>query len=407
VVVPAGVDRRGIAVLSTGHVASDMFQGALPALLPFLREDRGYSYTQLTTLVLLASLASAFLQPLLGILADRVRSGWMMPAGLVVAGAGFGASGVAESYAVTATALFVGGLGVAAFHPEAIRFASRVSGARKGTGMSLFALGGSAGFALGPAVVTVAASLLGLAGTAVVGVLIGGIGIVALAQLPYLERYRHGDPGVAPVAPGPSDWTRFGFATTAAVTRGITGVGLSVFIPLFVVDALDHSKQVANVAVTVFFLAALVGTLAGGQLADRLGFDRVVVTALVAAVPPAFLLPVAGIEGVFAVAVVLGFLGGTYFYPLVVVAQQAAPAHHGLAAGMVLGMSIGLGSVVAALLGLFADAHGTTAAIWVLAAVGSLSLPAALGLSRTTSSLPRRTADATSEMGTAGEGARS
>ena len=46
------------------------------------------------------------------------------------------------------------GIGVAAFHPEGARFANQVSGDRRGQGMSFFSLGGNAGFALGPILVT-------------------------------------------------------------------------------------------------------------------------------------------------------------------------------------------------------------------------------------------------------------
>ena len=108
VLLPHGVDRRGIAVLSTGHVASDLFQGAITALLPFFVAERGYSYTQVGTLLLVASLGSALLQPLLGMIADRMRSGWMMPAGLAAAGAGFAAAGLAPSYLWTLAALLRG-----------------------------------------------------------------------------------------------------------------------------------------------------------------------------------------------------------------------------------------------------------------------------------------------------------
>lgn len=37
-------DRRGLGVLATGHLWADFLQGAIPALLPFLIAERGYSY---------------------------------------------------------------------------------------------------------------------------------------------------------------------------------------------------------------------------------------------------------------------------------------------------------------------------------------------------------------------------
>jgi len=60
----APIDRRGLWLLSIGHVASDLCQGAVPALLPFLAAERGYSYAALGALPLATSLGSSVIQPL-------------------------------------------------------------------------------------------------------------------------------------------------------------------------------------------------------------------------------------------------------------------------------------------------------------------------------------------------------
>src|SRR5207247_187315 len=80
---------------------------------------------------------------------DRHSLPWLMPAGLLLAGAGLAAAGLVHPYGLTFAAITVSGLGVAAYHPEASRYANYVSGRRHATGMSLFSVGGNAGFALG------------------------------------------------------------------------------------------------------------------------------------------------------------------------------------------------------------------------------------------------------------------
>jgi MFS transporter, FSR family, fosmidomycin resistance protein len=37
------IDRRTLAILGAGHLCVDLCQGAVPALLPFLAAERGYS----------------------------------------------------------------------------------------------------------------------------------------------------------------------------------------------------------------------------------------------------------------------------------------------------------------------------------------------------------------------------
>ena len=65
-------DRRGLGVLATGHLWADFLQGAIPALLPFLIAEHGYSYGAAGALLLAASLGSSIVQPLFGVASDRL-----------------------------------------------------------------------------------------------------------------------------------------------------------------------------------------------------------------------------------------------------------------------------------------------------------------------------------------------
>ncbi len=354
----------------------------MPALLPFFVLDRGYSYAEAGALFLMASLGSSLLQPLLGFYADRVRAGWLMPTGLLVAGAGLGAAGVVQSYPATAAALLVGGFGVAAFHPEAVRYANYVSAARRGAGMGVFAVGGTIGFALGPILTTPVVLVFGLSGTPIVGALIVTAGVAVLWSLGYLERFR-GTAASPPTLPGEAqtnEWKPFGLAAGAATARVVVGFGLQAFVPLYVVAVLDSTEAVGNAAVATMLVAGAIGTLVGGRLADRLGFRRVVVWSLALGMPLALLLPFVGVEGAFVVMAALGLVEGSNFYPLVVIAQNALPRYLGFAAGVVLGVGIGVGAATVALLGVLADSAGLTAVLWVVAGFAGLAFLLALAL---------------------------
>jgi FSR family fosmidomycin resistance protein-like MFS transporter len=182
-----GLDRRGLGVLAAGHVCADMAQGAVPALLPFLIDQRGLSYGAATALLLVTSVGSSAIQPLFGLGSDRLALPWLMPLGVLLAGLGVALVGVADSYLATAGAVALSGIGVAGFHPEAARFANQVSGDRRGQGMSLFSLGGNAGFALGPILVTTLVLLLGLRGTLLLAVLPAIVATVIARELPRLR----------------------------------------------------------------------------------------------------------------------------------------------------------------------------------------------------------------------------
>lgn len=380
-VFPPGVDRRGIAVLSTGHLAADLFQGSVPALLPFLILDRGYSYAAAGALFLMASLGSSIVQPLLGVYADRVRASWLMWAGLLLAGGGLAVSGLAASYAATAVAFLAGGIGVAAFHPEAVRFASYVSATRRGAGMSVFAVGGTIGFALGPILMTPVALWLGVSGTPVVGAVILAAGAAVLVNTRYLERSRpsHGDAGL-PGEASRNEWRPFGLASGSATARVVVGFGLQYAVPLWVVAELASSAAHGNAAVATMLIAGAFGTIIGGRLADRYGFRPVVVWSLALGVPLAVALPFADTWTLFPLMAALGFVEGANFYPLIVIAQNALPGYLGFAAGVVLGLGIGIGAGVVALLGVLGDAAGMTAVIWAIAGFAALAYVLAAGL---------------------------
>ena len=153
-----------LALLSSTHLVDDLYQGAVPALLPFLALSRHYSYTGLTGITLAATFLSSAVQPVFGVLTDRHRLGWLVPAGLLVAGIGVGLSGLGSSYLITWLAIALSGLGVAAYHPEATRTARGLAGDST-QAMSWFSVGGNIGIALGPVVVTPVLLVTGLRGT--------------------------------------------------------------------------------------------------------------------------------------------------------------------------------------------------------------------------------------------------
>ena len=79
-----GVDRRGMAVVSSAHALADCCQAAVPALLPFFVEQRGYSYAAAGALVFAATVGSSLIQPLFGHAADRLQLPWLMVAGVLM-----------------------------------------------------------------------------------------------------------------------------------------------------------------------------------------------------------------------------------------------------------------------------------------------------------------------------------
>ena len=377
----AGVDRRAMAVLSTGHMFTDIAQGSIPALLPFLIARDHLSYAAASALVLAATISSSVIQPLFGHVSDRLSLAWLMPLGPALGGLGVALAGLAPSYALTFAAVVVSGLGVAAFHPEGSRFANYVSGARRASGMSLFSVGGNVGFALGPVLVTPLLLAFGLHGTVFVMIPTCLAAAALLHELPRLKRFRSDLVG-GRVQQGEHHeaWGPFVLLAGVIALRSFVYFGMVTFIPLYYVNVLHTSKALGNAALTAMLLGGAAGTLMGGPLADRFGRRTVLVGSMIL-IPP---LVVGFLFSGPVLALVFAALAGAVtiatFAVTIVMGQEYLPGRLGVAAGVTIGLSIGLGGVGAPLLGVLADSAGLRAVFETVAVLplGALALTLAL-----------------------------
>jgi MFS transporter, FSR family, fosmidomycin resistance protein len=373
----AGVDRRGITTLSVGHACVDVTQGAVPALLPFLIDQRGYGYGAAAALVLAMTGSSSLLQPLFGFLADRRSLAWLLPGGVALAAVGIALTGLVESYALTFALIALAGLGVGAYHPEGARYANYVSGDLRATGMSFYSVGGNVGFALGPILVTPLVLIFGLSGTVWLAPPLLIVAALLARELPHLRSFqperRAAASGEPAHAATPDRWGPFTRVATIAGVRSGVYFGLQAFVPAYFIVHFHSSAGVGNAALTTLLICGALGTLVGGRLADRVGRRRIMIACTATLTPLLLLFLVAGELAAFPLLGLVGFFTVGSFAITVVLGQEYLPNRIGIASGVTLGAAIGVGGVVAWLLGLLADSVGLTP---VLAIVALLPLPA-------------------------------
>jgi FSR family fosmidomycin resistance protein-like MFS transporter len=368
------MNRRGVAMTSAAHVVDDIYQGCIPALLPFLVAERHYTYAAVSGLTLAATVLSSVAQPVFGWWTDRSPRRWMVAAGIATAATGVALAGVFHSYLVTWMVIAMSGLGVAAFHPEAARAARQAAG-DSNRGMSVFALGGNIGFALGTLVATPVLLLVGLRGTLLLALPGAAMAVLLLARLSRTLDGPVGAPRRHTLPTGDDDWPAFRRLTAVVVARSVVFFGLTSFIALYFIHERGTSTAVGGAALTTFLAGGALGTVLGGWVADRHG--RLASIRWGLAIIP---LALAGMLVAPTVAVafpLVALVGVTMFMPFsvfVVLGQDYLPNRIGTASGVTVGLAVSVGGLFTPVLGWIADATSLRTTLWALVAVPVLAL---------------------------------
>jgi FSR family fosmidomycin resistance protein-like MFS transporter len=359
------------------HFANDLYVNFQNALLPVLAEAHHFSLAQAGVLVSIATISGSILQPIFGYLADSARIRALAVVGLASTVLGSSLLGVAPSYGALAFLSLVYGFGIAAFHPQSAGLVHQLSGEKKGTRFATYIMAGQTGQALSPliaAYVAVRAGLPWVAATAIPGLIMA---VILYRVVPWHLRAPH-----KADAPGGQD-------LKAALRQNLRGLvrlmGLVLSRSLvvqcmlallpFLYKARGAPATAGAAAITAMVFAGALGGMAAGYLSDRYGRRRVLFVSFLAATP----LFLGGILGSGPIAVVLLALGGGVLFGssslVTVEAQSLLPTHASTAAGLMMGMGMGMGGLLVGTVGALAQVFGI---VKVLTIVSLLPVPGSL-----------------------------
>ena len=374
-----------LAVLASAHFTIDLYSSFFLPLLPLLLTRLGLNYTLIGSLVALGSMSSSFSQPLFGLLSDRLSRPWFVALGPLVAACFLASIGAAPTYAALVALLVLGGVGVAAFHPQTASLAG-VSSPRRAMAMSFWVTGGTLGWALGPLYATTAVRLFGLDRTwiaAIPGVVMSLVLLVWLSRLralPHAERVRTRLSDLRPV------WRPLLLLYLVVVTRSAVSSGFATFLPLLMHER-GWSVAAGGAITTAYLTAGALGGFAGGWLADRVGAQRVVRTSFAAAMPfyvAFFLVP----EKFGLVLLIAGYALLQCSLPInVVLGQELSPRHASTISSLLMGAAWGVGALLVGPIGALADHAGLRVALMALSGLIVPGFFCALALPRPTPTL--------------------
>ncbi len=364
--------RWSLFLLLVAHAVVDAGSGAVPALVQYFRTELALSYTATGVLVTASSLGGGLAQVLVGLLSDLKPQPWMPSVGTGLAAVGLASAGFARGTVSAGLTFALIALGSAVFHPEAVRTVYLASGERRATVMATFSVGGSVGWALGPAAVALLTDLAGLRGMRwwfLVGLPVAG----ALAIASRTEGWT-AQGALREEEGGRDEWTAYLNVLAVSLLRGGVHVAVTVFYPGYLIDVLGKSRTEAALLLSLLLGSGIVASPALGRLADRHGPKSVLIgtmasLALLVAllpsvpdplVPPAMALVGATSMGTLPVSLVLG--------------QAYLRRRRALGGGMQVAVS-SFASLFATPFGVLADRHGVVTVLHgaaLLAAVGTL-----------------------------------
>lgn len=366
---------RLFLAVASGHFVVDVLNSVGPVLLAVLAVPLQLSYGQIGLALTLYTMVGALSQPLFGWLADRFRGRPVFLAGLGALWMVLCLSVMAfqSSWALILPFFLLASLGSGLFHPIGTSTAGAVNRARAGSATSLFFFSGQLGLAIGP---TLGGRLFGLGGS------IGILPLCALALLPAglmlaAPALPPAPPAARKVAQGALEAGGLLIAAFVALVaiRSSIQAAYTAFLPtLFAERGWDSAWYGALAG--MFMLAAAVGNVGTGALADRVGMRMATVVPLLLSVPAGLVCLWAPTPAAAFVACALaGLLVGGQHSVLVVHAQRLLPAKQGFAAGLILGFTFAAGGIGTWLGGLAADTYGL---LVVMQAITLCAIPSAL-----------------------------
>lgn len=367
-----------VILLAMGHFFNDFYCNFLPILLPILIPKLGLSLTLSGALVMVMSLSANVLQPVFGYFMDKYNFNKIMP--LIIP---FGAVFIcltnwASNFIVLAILIGLSGLAVSTFHPMGAGLVSKVAPDGKiSTCISIFVAGGSFGFALAPILLVYFMQMYSLDYLPIL--IIPAIILGVLMYSSGLSKARFVNEQVAKNM-------HFNLAQILQnkplmllnISMGLRAwlfTALVTFLPLWAIEK-GCDNTLSGWILTIYLCGSVIGGLIGGALNDKIGYKKVILWALIfTLIPTMYFLFAQQIDILMYIALFVG--GGLVMAAnpgAIVWGQDLLPDNPGMASGMMLGLSFGLGGFGTMFTGSLAESYGLTMALALTAILLVISI---------------------------------
>ena len=269
-----------VFTISFAHLSHDIFSSFLAPLLPLLIAKLEMSLFMAAFLDI-ARRIPALLNPFFGLIAERTGVKYFVISTPAITAICMTLIGLTSSYVVLFILLFVAGISAALFHVPSPTMIKESSGDKVGTGMSFFMVGGELARTIGPLVATAGVSLWGLEGIyrlMPLGIIASIILYIKLKDFdtdrPLRKQKEKGDTKKLLKKYSPF------FVVIGSFILFQSGMksALTLYLPVYLVNQ-GESLWYAGISLSILQSFGVLGTLAAGNLSDKIGRKHTLVIA--------------------------------------------------------------------------------------------------------------------------------
>jgi FSR family fosmidomycin resistance protein-like MFS transporter len=364
-----------IVSLTMIHFIGDAYFSFFQPLIPTFMEEFSLTLAQVGLLAGASRFLAFIVQPSVGYLSDHYRTRFFILGGPLLAIVFIPLIGIADGFAGLLSFICLGAVGSAMFHPAVAGMISTYAGSNFGLCMSVFNMGGTLAFGVGPVFITwfVERFGLGLSPVTMVFGLAVMIYLFLTVPIPEGEGLRsRGFIGSVQEALGDS-WKSIVFIWIAMVLRSLVVQSFTTFLPVIYAGQ-DRSLISIGVLVALFTVAGALSGVLGGHIGDRVGFKPVFYVSYLLTPPTLIALISSSGNWVYLNAFLAGFCAMATLPLGIAMAQKLSPRGKSMVSSLMMGLAMGTGGMLTPLAGKLSDLFSIQTVLMCLAAIPFFSI---------------------------------
>jgi FSR family fosmidomycin resistance protein-like MFS transporter len=345
-----------IFALTLVHFIGDFYASFVSPLLPVFVERYSLTLTQVGLITGISRFLAFVVQPTMGYVADRFKTRLFVLGGAMLTIVFIPLVGIAHYYWALVLFIALGSIGTSMFHPPCAGMVSTYSGTRFGFSMSIFILGGTLAFGIGPLFITTFVSFYSLEAspfTMLFGLFVLGL-LLKILPVPGGEGLENlGFLASAKEAFG-AVWKSIVLIWIVMVLRTFVSQCFLTFVPVLYAEE-GYSLVSIGAVVSLFTVGGAISGLIAGHLSDKMGYKPIFFVAHGVATISLYLLLLIRGPRVYLGAFLAGFFILATLPLGVTMAQELAPRGRSMVSSLMMGLAYGTGGMMTPLTGKLAD----------------------------------------------------